>query len=127
MPADGILAARSRARISASPASRAATQNLADFTDTIYPQSEARHDPGIHGRGPRWVIRVVPAIPACPARPKSGHSANARVYEYTPPRSRRGARRIRRRHRANDLNVTAEQWPPRGAALRFNVLIGNAG
>src|SRR6516225_214088 len=83
MPADGILAARSRARISASPASRAATQNLADFTDTIYPQSEARHDPGIHGRGPRWVIRVVPAIPACPVRPKSGHSANARVYEHT--------------------------------------------
>src|SRR6516165_9609725 len=71
MPADGILAARSRARISASPASRAATQNLADFTDTIYPQSEARHDPGIHGRGPRWVIRVVPAIPACPARPRA--------------------------------------------------------
>jgi len=28
------------------------------------------------------VIHVFPAIPACPARPKSGHSANARVYEY---------------------------------------------
>ena len=31
-----------------------------------------------------WVIHVIPAIPACPVRPKSGHSANARVYEYTP-------------------------------------------
>jgi hypothetical protein len=32
---------------------------------------------------PSWVIRVIPAIPACPVRPKSGRSANARVYEYT--------------------------------------------
>jgi hypothetical protein len=31
------------------------------------------------------VIHVIPAIPACPVRPKNGHSANARVYEYTPP------------------------------------------
>src|SRR5262245_2373620 len=30
------------------------------------------------------VIHVIPAIPACPVRPKSGHSANARVYECTP-------------------------------------------
>ena len=30
------------------------------------------------------VIHVIPAIPACPVRPKSGHSANARVYKYTP-------------------------------------------
>jgi len=30
-----------------------------------------------------WVIHVIPAIPACPVHPKSGHSANARVYEYT--------------------------------------------
>src|SRR5262249_35691291 len=30
------------------------------------------------------VIHVIPAIPACPIRPKSGHSANARVYECTP-------------------------------------------
>jgi hypothetical protein len=37
IPADGTLAARSHARISASPASRAATQNLADFTGTLYP------------------------------------------------------------------------------------------
>jgi len=37
MPADGMLAASSHARISASPASRAATQNLADFTGTLYP------------------------------------------------------------------------------------------
>ena len=29
------------------------------------------------------VIHVIPAIPACPVRPKSGHSVNARVYEYT--------------------------------------------
>jgi hypothetical protein len=29
------------------------------------------------------VIHVIPAIPACPVRPKSRHSANARVYEYT--------------------------------------------
>src|SRR5262249_13864178 len=29
---------------------------------------------------PFRVIHVIPAIPACPARPKSGHSANARVY-----------------------------------------------
>ena len=29
------------------------------------------------------VIHVIPAIPACPARPKSGHSANALVYECT--------------------------------------------
>src|SRR5262245_33497725 len=54
--ADGILAARSHARISASPASRAATQNLADFTGTLYPQLGTRHDPGVHGRGPRWVL-----------------------------------------------------------------------
>jgi hypothetical protein len=37
MPADDLLAARSHARISASPASRATTQNLADFTSTLYP------------------------------------------------------------------------------------------
>src|SRR5262249_57035145 len=30
------------------------------------------------------VIHVIPAIPACPVRPKSGHSANACVYEDTP-------------------------------------------
>ena len=30
------------------------------------------------------VIHVIPAIPACPVRPKSGRSANARVYEYAP-------------------------------------------
>src|SRR6266851_9008912 len=29
------------------------------------------------------VIHVISAIPACPVRPKSGRSANARVYEYT--------------------------------------------
>src|SRR5262249_11446159 len=29
-----------------------------------------------------WVIHVIPAIAACPVRPKSGHSANARVYEH---------------------------------------------
>ena len=28
------------------------------------------------------VIHVIPTIPACPVRPKSGHSTNARVYEY---------------------------------------------
>jgi hypothetical protein len=27
------------------------------------------------------VIHVIPAIPECPVRPKSGHSANARVYD----------------------------------------------
>jgi hypothetical protein len=27
------------------------------------------------------VIHVIPAIPTSPVRPKSGHSANARVYE----------------------------------------------
>src|SRR6476661_8927239 len=37
MSADDTLAARSHARISASPASRAATQNLTDFTGTLYP------------------------------------------------------------------------------------------
>src|SRR6516165_3093739 len=26
----------------------------------------------------------IPDIPACPVRPKSGHSPNARVYEFTP-------------------------------------------
>jgi len=30
-----------------------------------------------------WVIHLIPAIPAYPVRPKSGHSANARVYECT--------------------------------------------
>jgi len=30
-----------------------------------------------------WVIHVIPAMPACPVRPKSGHSADARVYEGT--------------------------------------------
>jgi hypothetical protein len=30
-----------------------------------------------------WVIHVIPAILVCPVRPKSGHSANARVYECT--------------------------------------------
>src|SRR6516225_6915965 len=29
------------------------------------------------------VGHAIPAISACPVRPKSGHSANARVYEYT--------------------------------------------
>jgi len=29
------------------------------------------------------VIHVIPAIPAFPVRPETGHSANARVYEYT--------------------------------------------
>jgi len=33
---------------------------------------------------PLWVIHVIPAIAACPVCPKSGHSANASVYEYTP-------------------------------------------
>src|SRR5262245_16891327 len=37
MPADSMLAARFHARISASPASRATTQNLIDFTGTLYP------------------------------------------------------------------------------------------
>src|SRR6516165_3765661 len=32
---------------------------------------------------PLRVIHVIPAIPACPVHPKSGHSANACVYEYT--------------------------------------------
>jgi len=35
----------------------------------------------------QWQIRVnrvIPAIAACPVRPKSGHSAYARVYEYSP-------------------------------------------
>jgi hypothetical protein len=32
---------------------------------------------------PLRVIHVISAIPACPVRPKSRHSANARVYEYT--------------------------------------------
>ena len=27
-----------------------------------------------------WVIHVIAAIPVCPVRPKSGHSANARVF-----------------------------------------------
>ena len=45
MPADSMFAARSQARISANPASRAATQNLADFTGTVYlPNGGARHD-----------------------------------------------------------------------------------
>jgi hypothetical protein len=37
----------------------------------------------IRGFCPQWVIHVIPAIPACPVHPKSGHSANLRVYEYT--------------------------------------------
>src|SRR5215472_4888846 len=37
MPADGMFAARSHARISASPASRVTMQNLADFTGTLHP------------------------------------------------------------------------------------------
>jgi hypothetical protein len=32
---------------------------------------------------PLWVIHVIPAILARPVRPKSGHWANARVYEGT--------------------------------------------
>jgi hypothetical protein len=34
------------------------------------------------------VIHVIPAIPACPVRPKSGHSANARVYARSPESGR---------------------------------------
>src|SRR5262249_19789062 len=34
--------------------------------------------------GPVRVFHVIPAVPACPVRPKSGHSANARVCEYSP-------------------------------------------
>src|SRR5262245_11711260 len=37
VPADGMFATRSHARISASPASRAATQKLVDFTGTSIP------------------------------------------------------------------------------------------
>ncbi|HEY3029923.1 MAG TPA: hypothetical protein VGJ68_07055, partial [Bradyrhizobium sp.] len=33
---------------------------------------------------PLWAIHVIHAIPPCPVRPKSGHSANVRVYEYVP-------------------------------------------
>jgi|SRR5262245_14611889 len=34
-------------------------------------------------RCPVGVIHVIPPIPVCPVRPKSGRSANARVYEDT--------------------------------------------
>jgi|AmaraimetFIIA100_FD_contig_121_84425_length_1033_multi_6_in_0_out_0_2 lysophospholipid acyltransferase (LPLAT)-like uncharacterized protein len=37
-----------------------------------------------HTRLPLRVIHVIPAIPACPVRTKSGHSADARAYEYAP-------------------------------------------
>src|SRR6266436_10252020 len=36
-----------------------------------------------HGGSIHWVNRDIRAIPACPVRPKSGHSANACVCEYT--------------------------------------------
>ena len=39
------------------------------------------HHSKFHRRCPILVIR---AVPACPVRPKSGHSAVARVYGYTP-------------------------------------------
>src|SRR5215470_3632963 len=67
------------------------------------------------------------AIPACPVRPKSGHSANARVYEYTPPRSRRGARRVRRRHHTDNTNTTTTQRQPRRTALVRAIVIRTIG
>jgi len=42
MPADDTFAARSHARISASPASRAAMQHLTDFIRTLYPHLGAQ-------------------------------------------------------------------------------------
>jgi hypothetical protein len=33
--------------------------------------------------GPLGIIHVIPAIAACLVRPKSGRSANVRVYAYT--------------------------------------------
>src|SRR5262249_17324626 len=50
---------------------------------------------------------VIPAILSCPVRPKGGHSANTRVYEYTPPPPRRGARCVRRRHHTDADNSAA--------------------
>src|SRR5262245_30406102 len=47
-------------------------------------------------------IHVIPAIPARPVRPDSGHSANARVYEYT----------------AYGAAVNQDAPPAPGAALR---------
>src|SRR5262249_32460236 len=41
-------------------------------------------DGGRASQQKRPVIHVIPAIPACPVRPKTGHSANVLVYEYTP-------------------------------------------
>jgi hypothetical protein len=54
MPADGMLAARSHARISASPRFKGGyAKILADFNGTLYPPIG-----GVHGRGPRWAIRA---------------------------------------------------------------------
>src|SRR5262245_11120719 len=73
---------------------------------------------------PLWVTSIPPS---CPVRPKSGHSANARVYEYTPPRSRRGARRVRRRHHTDNTNTTTTQRQPRRTALVRAIVIRTIG
>jgi len=57
------------------------------------------------------VGHVIPAIPACPVRPKSGHSANSRVYKYTPPRSRRHARRQSQRRQYGGLDFISAAPP----------------
>src|SRR5215470_15896877 len=46
-----------------------------------------------------------------------------RVYEYTPPRSRRGARRVRRRHHTDNTNTTTTQRQPRRTALVRAIVI----
>jgi hypothetical protein len=58
-------------------------------------------------RGPQRIIRVIPAIPACPVRPKSGHSANARLYEYTQRSSvtRAEIRQLWRRKHGDDTTI----------------------
>jgi len=69
MPADDTVAARSHARISAGPALRAATQNLAGFTGTLYPQLGGRHDLGVQAREVRVGFKSVKLGPSANFRP----------------------------------------------------------
>src|SRR5262249_61091337 len=75
-----------------------------------------------HGRTIHWVIHVSPAIKACPVRPKSGYSAKARVYEYTPssgahaahraPEEDHERRRVSRRSQAGAETVPRSDTRP---------------
>jgi len=81
MRADGMLATRSHARISASPASRAATRNLTDFIGTLYPPIGG---PALSGwsRSALGQTQSFGDVGSMSGLPESGHGWA--IYEYAP-------------------------------------------